>query len=141
LGFSVQQRSAALAFLAAFVSLVFLIADGYHGWLYGEASKHARAIERLMSSYYDTLSRFKDDSEAVVRFHGRLRAHRHGLFLGFQTQFGLNRLWQARPFLVYRVLYPFLFIVAVAAGTLVASGVIGRQSPPPPTRVIIEQVR
>jgi hypothetical protein len=117
LGFAVQQRLAELGLLAAIVSLVFLIADGYHGWLYGEASKHARSIERLLSSYYDTLSRFKDDPEAMVRFRGRLRAHRHGLFLGFRTRFSPRQLWHARPALFYRVLYPFLITVALAVWT------------------------
>jgi hypothetical protein len=45
LGFAVQQDLAELGFLAAIVASVFYLVDGYHGWLYAEASKHGRVVE------------------------------------------------------------------------------------------------
>src|SRR5262249_29998242 len=130
---------ASLALLATVVALAFLIADGYHGWLYGEASGHARSIERLISSYYDTLSRFRDDPDATVKLLGELRAHRTGLYTGFQAHFNLRQLWHARPRLIYRALYPVLIAIAAVVATFIASDVIGAPSSPPPTRVIIER--
>ncbi len=113
LGFAFQQKLSSLAVLAAVVPLAFWIADGYHGWLYGEASAHAHRIERLLASYYDMLSRRKDDPDTELRFRAKLRAHRYGLFIGFQSNFGLRQLWRARPRIFYRVLYPFLVLVAI----------------------------
>ncbi len=57
-----------LCLLAAIVTLVFLFVDGYHGWLYSEASKHAYAVERLLSTYYNALSRADDDPEELIFF-------------------------------------------------------------------------
>jgi hypothetical protein len=141
LGFAVQQQLAELSLLAAIVAVVFLVADGYHGWLYGEASKHARAVERLLSTYYDTLSRADDDPDAVIMFRRDLRAHRFGLFVTFQERFAIKQLLQARPTLFYRVLYPFLIAIALAAWALIGLDVVGTQDDPTPTRVIIEQAR
>jgi hypothetical protein len=139
MGFAAQQRLGELGLLAAVVSLVFLFADGYHGWLYEEASRHARRVERLLSSYYDALSRFRDDPEVMLDFRSQLRAHRHGLFIGFRTNFGLKQLWLARPALFYRVLYPFLIVAGIAAWALISFEVIGEQEPEP-TRVIVESM-
>jgi hypothetical protein len=141
LGFAVQQRLAELGLLAALVSVAFLLADGYHGWLYGEASKHARALERLLSNYYDALSRYRDDPDVLSRFRVDLRAHRHGLFLGFRTRFGLKQLWRARPPIFYRILYPLLIAAALASWILIDLEIIGKQGPPPPIHVIIERAK
>src|SRR2546430_1336106 len=130
LGFGVQQRSTALCLLAVGVPIVFLVADGYHGWLYAEASGHARSLERLVSSYYDMLSRAKDSPNSAARFRARLRAHRHGLFTGFQTHFSVRQLWHARPPFIYRVLYPALAAIALLISVLVGFNVVAKQSPP-----------
>lgn len=79
LGFSVQQGIPTLALLAAIVSVAFWIADGYHGWLYGEAFTHAQRIESLLASYYDDLSRRADSPTAHVHFTAKLRAHRYNM--------------------------------------------------------------
>jgi len=139
LGFAVQQPLPELGLLAAVVAAVFWIADGYHGWLYGEASTHARAIEKLLSSYYDTLSRFPDDPDVLIRFRGQLRAHRHGLFTSIRARYGVGQLWAARPTLFYRYLYPFLVVVALATWALTGLGVVGSGEPPQPTHVIIDR--
>src|SRR5438067_914123 len=51
-GVAVQQRLPALAYIAAAVALVFLVLDGYHGWLYARAARHAGSLERLLGMYY-----------------------------------------------------------------------------------------
>jgi len=71
LGFAVQQDIVALGLLAVIVTLVFLLVDFYHGWLYSEASKHAYAVEHLLSRYYDALSRADDAPEEMIIFQPR----------------------------------------------------------------------
>ena len=126
LGFAVQQHLAALGFLGAIVASVFYLVDGYHGWLYAEASKHGRVVERLLSKYYNTLSRAEDDPGAMILFRRDLRAHRFGLFVNFQP-FKLKQLWAARPELFYKFLYPALIAVALLAGILIGFDVVGTQ--------------
>ncbi|WP_213005272.1 hypothetical protein, partial [Paractinoplanes toevensis] len=138
LGFAFQQKLSQLGFLAAIVAAIFAILDGYHGWLYREASGHAVRTERLVTGYYDMLSRSGDDPDVAVRFRGQLRAHRIGLFTGFQTHFSFRQLWQARPAVVYRVLYPALFAIALLCGLLLQLNLIGKPGTPRPTHVVIE---
>jgi hypothetical protein len=138
-GFAVQQDLWELGILAAIVAFVFLLADGYHGWLYSQAFRHARALERLLSRYYATLSRADDDPDAMIIFRRDLRAHRFGLFVSFRERFELKQIfYQARPALFYKVLYPFLVVVALISGVLIGFDVIGKKDNPAPTHVIIE---
>lgn len=137
LGFAVQQHLSALAWLALVVSAIFGMIDGFYGWLYAEAAKHARAAEKVSTSYYSALNRGEDDEDAVLDFETDLRVHRFGLFSSFPSfRFGL--LWNARPRLLYQLLYPALIIIAVATAVLISAGVIA-SSAPKPTHVIIEQ--
>jgi hypothetical protein len=124
-GFAVQQSLWELAVLAAVVAVLFLLIDGYHGWLYEEALKHARATEKVTSRYYDALSRGDDDEDAVLDFRAELRFHRFGLFSNLHP-FVLQDLLVARPQILYRVLYPALVGVAAAVGILVSLGVLGK---------------
>lgn len=119
LGFAISQKAPGLALLALAVSGIFLLVDGYHGWLYAEALKHARSIEFLLSNYYDALSRYRDDPRALIKFRGKLRAHRFGLFLSLRSRFRPASLLNARPMLIYRGLYP-----ALAALALIVVGVL-----------------
>jgi hypothetical protein len=123
-GFSVQQGIWELGALAGVVAAIFLLLDGYHGWLYAEAEKHARAAETVTSRYYEALSKGDDEEDAVLDFREELRFHRFGLFLNIRA-FRLGDLWMARPTLFYQLLYPLLIGLAVVVAGLVAGGVIG----------------
>jgi hypothetical protein len=140
-GFAVQQDLAELGLLAAVVALIFLVADGYHGWLYTEASKHARALERILSIYYDALSRGEDDPQALTLFRRELRTHRFGLFLNLKNSFSPKDLWSARPVLFYRGLYPALIVIALAVWLAIGCDLIGQDGDSEPTRVIIENMK
>lgn len=140
LGFAAQQNMPVLALLAALVMIVFWVADGYHGWLYGEAFAHAQKIERLLSNYYDKLSRAQDSEHARAKFSAKLRAHRYGLYTGFSSNFNLVQLWRsARPKFFYRWLYPALLVIAIGIGSVGLLGVSLKSGGSSPTRVIIEQ--
>jgi hypothetical protein len=139
-GFAVQQHLAMLGMLAAMVAFGFWLIDGYHGWLYSEASAHARALERLLSRYYDMISRVRDDPDVLGRFRVDLRAHRCGLYLSFRAGFGPRQMWNARPVLIYRVLYVALVAIALLIMVLVVTGALGSSGSPGPTHIIIDQV-
>lgn len=113
LGFALNQHVSALALLAIAAALVMWVADVYHGWLYAEALKHARSLETLLSDYYSTLSRYRDNPRELTRFRGKLRAQRLGLFLSFHTKFEWRSFLTARPAFVYRVVYPALMLIAL----------------------------
>lgn len=139
-GFALQQHVAELGLLAAIVALLFLVADGYHGWLYSEASKHARAVERLLSNYYDVLSRGRDDPDALLDFRRDLRAHRFGLFVNFTERFALADVMEsARPKLFYRLLYPALIVIGLVAWGLIGFDVVGKRESKP-AHVIIDRL-
>ena len=141
LGFSVQQHLAELALLAALVSCLFWVLDGYHGWLYTEASKHVRSIEQLLAAYYNHLSRSQDSPNSSLRFLSALRAHRYGHQSSFKTRFNVGAIWFARPSLFYRILYPGLIAFAVVAFTLIGLDIVGKQTPPRPIQVVIGHSR
>ena len=124
MGFSVQQSVWELAALAAIIALVFLVLDGYHGWLYAEAEAHARAAEKVTSRYYEALSKGDDEDDALSDFREELRFHRFGLFINIHA-FRPRDLLTARPALFYRVLYPSLIFLAVLVLGLTAGEVIG----------------
>lgn len=138
-GFAFQQPLAELGLLAAIVAVVFLVADGYHGWLYSEAAKHARALERTLSIYYDALSRSEDDEDALLDFRKELRVRRFGLFLNLKDRFRLTDIASARPQLAYRLVYPALVVIALATWALVGLDVVASQQEPEPTHVIIDR--
>jgi hypothetical protein len=132
LGFAFQQSVAWLAVLAALVAVVFLAVDGYHGWLYGEAAKHLRSVEKMISTYYGMLSRGEDSEEAVHDFRRDLRAYRFGLYSHMPRRLKRNFLLIARPLLVYQLVYPFLVVVAVAAAIAIGPLGAGKQAQPTP---------
>jgi len=123
LGFAVQQHLWELSALAAVVGLMFLVLDGYHGWLYAQAFTHLRETETVLSSYYTTLSRGLDDDSVALEFLGALRSYRFGPYEGIHA-FQWTDLMQARPQLLYRYLYPFLIGLALLVTGLLAGGAI-----------------
>jgi hypothetical protein len=112
-----------LAVLAGVVALIFLIVDGYHGWLYAQAAEHLRAAEWVLSRYFAALARGNDDRAMIDKFDAELRAHRFGLFLSLKRKLRPTFLWYASPGVIYRVLYPLLVVLAAAAA--VAIGPLG----------------
>ncbi|MFI4990318.1 MAG: hypothetical protein ACHQHO_05320 [Solirubrobacterales bacterium] len=128
IGFAFQQDLAALAVLAAVVVVVFLIVDGYHGWLYAQAAMHLRAVEKVTSTYYNALSRGDDDEDAVHDFRQELRFHRFGLFLNLRTKMQVTFLLQAKPKVIYRFVYPLLFVLAIAAAVAIGPLGAGKQA-------------
>ncbi|GAA4363858.1 hypothetical protein [Nocardioides caricicola] len=131
LGVALQQQLASLAVLACVVAAIFWVLDAYYGWLYAEASVHARACETLMSAYYNAISRAKDDPGVVDRFRVTLRGEHFGLFRGFRSGFGINRWWNARPTILYRTLYISMLGLSTVVALLLATGVLASDSPQP----------
>ena len=137
IGFAFQQSLPALALLAAVVVVVFALVDGYHGWLYAQAATHVRATERVTAAYYEALGSSGDGDEAARDFREALRLHRFG-FAGMRTTMRPTFLLEARPKLVYRLVYPLLLALALVAA--LASGPWGAgKEEDKPTRVIIER--
>lgn len=140
LGFAFQQSLAALALLAAVVVVVFMLVDGYHGWLYAQAATHVRAVERVTAAYYAALgSGGGEDEESVRAFREALRAHRFG-FSDMRATMKPTFLWEARPKLVYRLVYPLLLVLALVAALAIGPWGAGKDEDKP-TRVIIEKAR
>jgi hypothetical protein len=112
LGFAIQQHSPGLAALAAVVLVPFCLLDAYHSWLYGQALRHARSLERLTADYYRAVERGEDDEDLTLDFETAMAAHRIGLYSHFR-RFAAPELLSARPQLVFRVFYPGLFVAAL----------------------------
>jgi hypothetical protein len=123
IGFAVQQNLWELSGLAAIVGLMFLVLDGYHGWLYAQAFAHLRETESVMVSYYKTLSRGSDDDSIALEFLGTLRSYSFGLYRGIH-EFQWTDLMRARPEILYRYLYPFLIGLALLVTGLLVGGAI-----------------
>ena len=119
LGIAIDHDSVGLALLAGFVLLPFCLLDAYHSWLYSEALKHARALERLSTSYYEAVESGEDDQELIFDFEASLGSHRFGLYQNFR-RFQLPEIKAARPQLVFRYFYPGLLIASLVTVCLIA---------------------
>jgi hypothetical protein len=119
LGFSIEKNSASLALLAGLVLFPFALLDLYHSWLYGEALKHARALERLSAEYFSAVEIGEDDEDLMIDFEEKAATHRYGLFRNFR-RFQLPEIRAARPELVFRYFYPGLLMGAFLAAGLIA---------------------
>lgn len=139
LGFAVQQRLSFLSLLAMAVVAVFTVADGYHGWLYGQAIRHVGRIERLLSDYYRAVGRRIDDEEAWLDFRATLRTAEFGLYRSMSAKFRLRDLRYSRPAIFYRVAYPVLAVLAVVVWALVQWNVVTAPSSPPSTNVVVQR--
>ncbi len=105
------------ALTAAFVMMLALI-DAYHSWLYSQGLNHARFIERILSLYYVSMSRGRDDPEAVEEFETELEVYRFGLTSNL-VRFRWSSLGQARPRLVLGILYSVLLLASLATIALI----------------------
>lgn len=118
LGVAVQQERSGLAVLASVALVPFGLLDAYHSWLYGQALRHARGLERLSADYYRAVERGEDDEELLLDFETGMAAHRFGLYSHFR-RFSLPELRTARPRLVFQWFYPGLVCTAIGVAVLV----------------------
>jgi hypothetical protein len=123
LGVGVQQKSWALALVASVAVLPFALLDAYFSWLYGQALKHARALESLSSSYFRAIEAGEDDPDLVADLDAEFAAHRFGLYSHFR-RFSIPELRSVRPRLVFEWFYPGLVAVAALAALLLV--LVGR---------------
>jgi hypothetical protein len=119
LGVAINQSSPALAVLAAFVLLPFGLLDAYHSWLYSEALKHARSIERLSAAYYSAVEMGEDDEDLILDFEEMIGSHRFGLYRNFK-RFQWPEIRRARPALVFQYFYPGLILSGFIAAGLIS---------------------
>jgi hypothetical protein len=136
IGVAFSQSTWELAGLAAVVALVFLVIDGYHAWLYGEALARANELERLSGAYYDSFGRLAGDNDAETDLRVRLETHVFGLYRNFK-RFRPRDLWFVRPWVFFRLFYPLLVVIGVGAAFFIASSGEGD----PPTCKLIENSR
>jgi phosphate/sulfate permease len=127
IGFAFQQSLMELAIFSGVVILVFLIVDGYYGWLYAQAATHLRAVEKVTSTYYNALSRGEDDDDSLHDFQQELRFHRFGLFLNLRSKLKWTFLREARPRVIYRIVYPLMLGVSIAAAIAIGPLAAGKQ--------------
>jgi len=117
LGFGFDRQLWQLGALAVIVTLVLAIVDAYHATLYGQALDHAREAEDISAMYFALLNHGDDDPNALDEISVRLAGYRHGLYTNLWT-FRLRDVWYARPTVFFRLVYPTLIVVAVAAAVL-----------------------
>lgn len=114
LGIGLERGLWQVALLAAASAGVFLLLDGYHAWLYGEALAHAAKLERLSGKYFDSLGRGAADEDVELDFEVALQAHRFGMYRNFR-RFRLRDLLFVKPYIFFRGFYPFLIGTALLA--------------------------
>jgi uncharacterized membrane protein len=119
LGVAINQSSPPLAIFAGLLLLPFALLDAYHSWLYSEALKHARSIEKLSAAYYSAIEMGEDDEDLVLDFEGMIGSHRFGLYRNFR-RFQMPEIKRARPTLVFRLFYPGLIASGFLAAGLLA---------------------
>ena len=119
LGIGLERELWQVTLLAAAAGAVFWLVDGYHAWLYGEALAHASKLERLSGRYFDVLGRGTDDDDLEIDFRVALESHRFGMYRNFR-RFRPRDLWFVKPYVFFRIFYPFLVFLAMLATVLVA---------------------
>ena len=120
LGIGLERSLWQVTLLAAASAGVFLLLDGYHAWLYGEALAHAAKLERLSGKYFDSLGRGAVDDDVELDFQVALESHRFGMYRNFR-RFRFKDLRFVKPYVFFRAFYPFLVGVAILATILLAS--------------------
>ncbi len=120
LGVGVQQESWLLALLAATAVFPFALLDAYYSWLYGQALRHGRAIEQLISRYYRAVESGDDDPELIADFEVAAAVHRFGLYSHFR-RFSIPELKASRPNVVFHWFYPALVLVALVVAAVIAA--------------------
>lgn len=119
LGVALNQQSVPLAILAGFLLLPFTLLDLYHSWLYSEALKHARELERISSSYYSAVERGEEDEDLILEFEEMITSIKFGLYRNFK-RFQWPEIKRGRPTLVFRFFYPGLGLAALLCAALIA---------------------
>jgi hypothetical protein len=119
LGYAVAHTSIALGLLGLASTWLFLYLDAYHGWLYDEARRRARAVERILRLRYKQLERGDEDPDVGRDLDHALAAHQFGQYLAL-PRFHWRLLRQARPRPVYVLLYGSLTALAIAAAVYAA---------------------
>lgn len=117
LGFAFAEGLWELGLIAAIVTGVLMLVDGYHATLYGQALDHARAAEGIAAMYFSMINHGEDDPDAAEELRIRLAGYRFGLYTNLWS-FRLRSVWFARPALFFRLVYPLLIAVAIAAAVL-----------------------
>lgn len=123
LGFAIERESAELSLLAIPLAGLFWFLDSYHSWLYRDALRYARSLERISSSYYDFLSRGDVDDDLEADLAEELGAHRFGLYSNFR-RFAWTHLRAARPRIILLWFYTALVVGAIAVAALADSGAL-----------------
>lgn len=114
IGVSFTTHQGVLSLLAAAVIAVFGLVDAYHSWLYEQAMRHARRVERVSALYFASLSRGDDDPDLQEDAQTAIEGHQFGLYTTFR-RFHWRDLWFVRPRPFFRYLYPALIGVAFVA--------------------------
>jgi len=111
IGFTFQTQHREIAVLAAVVTCLIAVMDGYHSWLYAKLLQQAQNAERVLSLHYTALSRGEDDPAARREFEVAILAHRFGRFAEIQ-RFSLKSFREIRPRVMFLGLYATLFACA-----------------------------
>lgn len=111
---ALRDRSWELASLSAAVTVGFAYADAYHAVLYRRSFRRAIELEVLLDACLDRFGKDAEDEEAEVRLLARLESHQFG-FNRSVTRVRAKDMLGARPYAVFRVLYPLLVISACIA--------------------------
>ncbi len=119
LGLAFDRRLWELGVLAGFVVVAFGFVDVYHSWLYSQALRHARSIDRVLQLYYVSLARGKDDPDAVEEFEVELEAYRFGLAANL-VPFRFSSVLSVRPRFVLATIHLTLLVAAVLTTLTVA---------------------
>lgn len=114
LGYAVAHSSFALGLLGLASTWLFLYLDAFHGWLYDEARRRARSIERVLRLRYQQLERGAEAPDAGRDLDRALAHHQFGQYLAL-PRFRLRYLRRARPRAVYLLVYGSLTGLAIAA--------------------------
>jgi hypothetical protein len=132
LGVAFDRSLWELGVLAAITATIFWLIDGYHAWLYGEAFRAALELELIQAAAYAAKGRLAGQARGELEARARLQAHQFGLYRNFK-RFRLKDLRYVRPYVFFRLFYPFLVAVGAAAAIFLAA----HQSKPSPTCKVV----
>ncbi len=118
LGVAFDRHLWQVAALTAVFAMMFALMDAYHSWLYSQGLNHAGFIERILGLYYVSMSRGRDDPEAVEEFETELEVYRFGLTSNL-VRFRWLSLGQARPRLMLGILYSVLLLASLVTIALI----------------------
>lgn len=137
LGFGFDRGLWELPALACLLVVAFALIDSYHARLYVQALAHATKLEQVSRTYFTALTLAEDDPDLVGDFRDELDALRLGLYSSFTNPrrqakrkgrwrrligwLGLpwSYIWNGKPRVFFRMLYPALILIALGACFLV----------------------